>query len=189
MLIVFDEVDYIGSSQITNAINIRNEAPERIRIIAASTPSGKHEEFYKWCVGSSKSYRPRQDDIDNFKFTGYIIEDAESKGEKGNGWVEVYAPSVVNKELLKINKDTEQTYLQDIKDELSELRYEQEVMAQFGDEELGVYQKIYIQKAIEEGKRIKHTYTTKLDTVSFNQFLRNKTGPRILAVDWDKIVA
>lgn len=55
-LIVLDEVDYIGSSQITNIINIRNEAPERIRILAASTPSGKHEEFYKWCTGASKNY-------------------------------------------------------------------------------------------------------------------------------------
>lgn len=185
-ILVFDEVDYIGSSQLTNAINIRNEAPERIKIIAASTPSGKHEEFYKWCIDSSRSYKPKKDDINNFRFTGYTKTEAKDTGEKGNGWTEIYAPSVVNKELLKINPDTKQTYLQDIKDELSELRYEQEVMAMFGDEELGVYQKIYIQKAIEEGKRINHKYVNKLDSNSFNKFLRNKTGPRILGVDWDK---
>lgn len=189
-LIVFDEVDYIGSAQITNAINIRNEAPERIRILAASTPSGKHEEFYKWCVDSSRSYKPKKEDIDNFRFTGYdFTTSLDERNEKGNGWTEVYAPSVVNKELLKINPDTEQSYLQDLKDELSELRYDQEVMAEFGDEELGVYQKIYIKQAIEEGRRINHRYVNKLDSVSFNNFLRNKTGPRILGVDWDKYQA
>ena len=186
-LIILDEVDYIGSSQITNVINIKNEAPERIRVIAASTPSGKHEEFYKWCVGSSRRYAPKEDDVKNFRFTGYIKTDLNESGEKGNGWTEVYAPSVVNKELIKINPDTNQTYLQDLKDELSELRYDQEVMAEFGDEELGVYQKIYIQKAIEEGKRIGHTYSTRMDSSSFNNLLRNRTGPRILGIDWDKV--
>ena len=185
-LIIMDEVDYIGSSQITNIINIRNEAPERIRVIAASTPSGKHEEYYKWCTGATKRYYPKQEDIDNFKFTNYLVDD---KGKEGNGWTEIYAPSIVNKELLKINPDTDKTYLQDIKDELSELRYDQEVMAEFGDEELGVYQKIYIQKAIEEGKRINHTYSTRMDSKSFNDLLRNRTGPRILGIDWDKYQA
>ena len=35
-LLVLDEADYIGSNQITNILNIRNEAPERIRLICAS---------------------------------------------------------------------------------------------------------------------------------------------------------
>lgn len=184
-LIILDEADYIGSSQITNIINIRNEAPERIKIIAASTPSGKHEEYYKWCTGSSKKYKPKKDDMDNFRFSGYIEED---NSEDGNGWIEIHAPSIVNKELLKINPDTEQTYLQDIKDELSELRYNQEVMAEFGDEEMGVYQKRFIQSAIANGKLIDHKYSTKLDGVSFNALLR--TGNiKILGVDWDKVQA
>ena len=188
-LIVLDEVDYIGSSQITNIINIRNEAPERIRLLAASTPCGKHEEFYKWCVGATKSYRPKQEDIDNFRFTGYNLHKAEDIGEKGNGWVEVYAPSVVNKELLKINPDTEQTYLQDIKDELSELRYDQEVMANFGDEEMGVYQKRFIKAAIEEGRRTQYRYLDYNDRAEVNHFLRNRRGPVVLGVDWDKVQA
>ena len=45
-VLILDECDYIGSNQITNILNIRNEAPERIRVICASTPSGKHEEYY-----------------------------------------------------------------------------------------------------------------------------------------------
>jgi hypothetical protein len=44
-LIVLDEVDYMGESEITNIMNIRNEAPERIKMIVASTPSGKRDSY------------------------------------------------------------------------------------------------------------------------------------------------
>lgn len=188
-LIILDEVDYIGSSQLTNIINIRNEAPERIKVIAASTPSGKHEEFYKWCIGSSKTYSVKQEDIDNIQFTGYVELKSEDVGEKGNGWVQVYAPSLVNKELLKINPDTGQTYLEDLKDELSELRFDQEVMANFGDEELGVYQKRFIKAAIDEGRRCGHKYVDIDNDVEIREFLRKNRGPVILGVDWDKYSA
>ena len=188
-LIVLDEVDYIGSSQITNIINIRNEAPERIRILAASTPCGKHEEFYKWCTDASKSYLVRDEDIKNIQFTGYDVKTAEERGEKGNGWTEIWAPSLVNKELLKINKDTGQTYLQDLKDELSELRFEQEVMAMFGDEEMGVYQKKFINAAVEEGRLCGHRYINFHDENEVKAFLRRRRGPLVLGVDWDKYQA
>lgn len=185
-VLILDEADYIGSNQITNILNIRNEAPERIRLICASTPSGKHEEYYKWCSNASKSYRPTESDIKNNMFSGYIIEEKEKS--EGNGWTEIYAPSNVNKELLKINPDTEQTYLEDIREELSEMRYVQEVMAEFGEEEMGVYQKKYIQAAIAEGMRIKHRYITKWDAGERDQYLKRTHGQniRILGVDWDK---
>lgn len=182
-VIVLDEVDYMGSLEITNIINIRNEAPDRIKVLAASTPCGKHEEFYSWCTHASHRYFPSQDDIDGFKFSGYLQEDSK----EGNGWVEVYAPSIVNRELLKVNPDTEITYLEELKDELSEMRYLQEVMAEFGEEEMGVYQKKYIEKAIAEGKRIGYKYTTDFTDDELVTYLsRNRSGPRVLGVDWDK---
>ena len=188
-VLILDEADYIGSNQITNILNIRNEAPDRIRLICASTPSGKHEEYYRWCVNASKSYRPSQDDINNNKFSGYII-DKKDAGD-GNGWTEIYAPSNVNKELLKINPDTQQTYLEDIRDELSEMRYVQEVMAEFGEEELGVYQKKYVQAALDEGTRLKHRYITKWNEDDRDAYLKRTQGRniRILGVDWDKYAA
>ena len=188
-VIILDECDYIGSNQVTNILNIRNEAPERIRLICASTPSGKHEEYYRWCIGASKKYYPSEDDIKNNKFSGYQIEEKEI-GE-GNGWTEIYAPSNVNKELLKMNPDTLQTYLEDIRDELSEMRYVQEVMAEFGEEELGVYQKKYIQQAILEGERLKFRYITKWPEEERKAYLKRTQGQciRILGVDWDKYAA
>lgn len=188
-VIILDECDYIGSNQVTNILNIRNEAPERIRLICASTPSGKHEEYYRWCQGASKKYFPSQDDIKNNRFSGYQIEE-KAIGE-GNGWTEIYAPSNVNKELLKINPDTLQTYIEDIREELSEMRYVQEVMAEFGEEELGVYQKKYIQQAIAEGERLKYRYITTWPKEKREAYLKRTQGQciRMLGIDWDKYAA
>jgi hypothetical protein len=149
-IIVLDEVDYMGEDDITNIINIRNEAPERIKIIAASTPSGRRASFYKWCVGSPN-----------------------------NGWKEVYAPSTVNPEILKVNTDTGKTYLEELKEELTEIRYIQEVMAEFGEEEAGVYQKKHVDQAVELGKKLDIIYQQ-------GESRAAKRGPRILGVDWDK---
>ena len=185
-VIVLDETDYIGSNQLTNVLNIRNEAPERIRVISASTPSGKHEEYYKWCVYASKSYSVSEEDKKNNEFNGYKI--TERPVGEGNGWTEIYAPSNVNKELLKMNPDTGQTYLEDIRDELSELRYEQEVLAEFGEEALGVYQKKYIQAAVDEGLRLKWSYITKWNKEDRKRYLTQTHGQNIrcLGIDWDK---
>jgi replicative DNA helicase len=185
-VIVLDETDYIGSNQLTNVLNIRNEAPERIRVISASTPSGKHEEYYKWCQYATKTYSVSDEDKKNNIFSGYQI--SERPLGEGNGWTQIYAPSNVNKELLKFNPDTGQTYLEDIRDELSELRYQQEVLAEFGEEALGVYQKKYIQMAIDEGLRLKWSYITKWDPNSRKAYLKSTHGQNIrcLGVDWDK---
>lgn len=184
-VIILDEVDYMGSNNISNILQIANEAPERIKVFTASTPCGKHEEFYKWCTGATISYRPKQEDIDNFRFSEYIIEENDVDG---NGWTEIYAPSVVNKELLKINPDTGVTYLQDLQIEYSEIKFDQEVMARFGEEETGVYQRKYIDLAIEEGKRIGHKYLDYDNSIIANDYLfKNRQNIRILGVDWDKV--
>ena len=185
-LLILDECDYIGSNQITNILNIRNENPERIRLICASTPSGKHEEYYRWCQNASKNYLVSEEDKKNNEFHGYEI--THLKQGEGNGWTHIYAPSNVNKELLKTNPETNRTYLEDIRNELSEMRYTQEVMAEFGEEELGVYQKQYIDQAVELGKQFGHKYITKWPEEERKAYLKRTKGVnvRILGIDWDK---
>lgn len=185
-LLVMDEIDYMGSSEITNIMNIRNENPGRIKILAASTPSGKHEEYWKWCTGASKKFYPKQEDIDNFTFTSYL-----SSEQKGNGWIEIYSPSTVNKELVKINEDTGQTFLEDLKDELSEMRFLQEVMAEFGEEAAGVYRKEFIDKAMLEGERIGHRYILDKGDDYVREYVERKRvhSKFLLGVDWDKFQA
>lgn len=181
-LIMLDEVDYMGTKPISNVMNIANEDPGRIKVIASSTPSGKHEEFYHWCMGATKTYKPKQEDVENFKFTGYEVETKD----RGNGWVQVYSPSTVNKTILEINPDTNQTYLQDIKDQLSELRFEQEVMANFGNQELGVYKHEYIDEAIALGLKRNHKYWEEYtSTEKANFFTTRFSKILIAAVDWD----
>lgn len=138
----------MNESDITNLVNIRNEAPERIKILAASTPSGKRESFYRWCTGAPH-----------------------------NGWREHYAPSTVNQELHKINPDTGKTYLQELQEELPRIRFIQEVLAEFGEEEGGVYRKVDIDRAIQMGRELGIRYVD-------GPF--PKRGPRVLGIDWDK---
>lgn len=183
--LVYDEVDYAGSKEITNTLNIANEDPGRIKVIASSTPSGKHEEFYNWCVNASTILSPKKEDIENFKFTGYVEEK-----KKGNGWTQIYSPSTVNKTILDTNPETGQTYLQDIKDELTEMRFEQEVMANFGDEELGVYRKEFIDKALEMGEKKNIKYFDELNDDEKMEFFQNRHNYILIAaVDWDIVQA
>lgn len=176
------EVDYIGEEEITNTINIANEDKLRIKVIAASTPSGDRRSFYNWCVGSSHSYEA---DVEYIESTGEIKYDYENrKGRKGNGWTHVYAPSTVNKKLLEINPDTGMTGLEELKEEFSEMRYEQEVMANFGESEAGVYQKKFIDLSIQIGEQMGIQYSGDLRGYQMKDFPR--VGPRILGIDWDK---
>lgn len=194
-LIVLDEMDYMGESEITNIMNIRNEAPERIKMIVASTPSGRRDSYYKWCVGATKTYA--QDEQATANNNGRVTYSVKMKpwktkadgsfelnqlGDKmreGNGWTTIHAPSTVNPELLKVNPDTGLTYLEELQLDLTEMRFIQEVMAEFGESISGVFLKKHIDIAIAHGERLKLEYVTRKQQ-------RPKKGPRILGVDWDK---
>lgn len=181
-LIVYDEVDYIGEDEITNTYNIRNEDPTRIKILAASTPSGDRRKFYDWCTGASHYYHS---DNPYIEATGEIKYNyANRPGRQGNGWTEIYAPSTVNKKLNIVNPDTGMTGLEELREEFSEMRYLQEVMAEFGESLDGVYQKKYTDLAIEVGRQLNIQYAS--DYKGMNMHNMAKLGPRILGIDWDK---
>lgn len=126
-LIVLDESDYLSVKDLGNVINIRNEDPTRIKIIAASTPTGKRGPYYKWCINANNH---------------------KGRVGKPNGWWEFYAPSTVNKKLLEIDPDTGVSFIDQLKDELSENDFEKEVMANFGEEMAGVYAKRHLDAAM-----------------------------------------
>lgn len=151
-VLILDEVDYFLDSDLTNIINIRNEDPGRIKIFAASTPSGKRGMFFKWCTGSPN-----------------------------NGWRHFHMPSIVNKKLLEVNPDTGQSYLADLRDELPEARFLQEVMAEFGEELQGVFQKRFLDVAVSKGKARNLKYADEHVPLP-----KPYMGIRVLGVDWDK---
>lgn len=191
-LIIMDECDYMGESEITNIMNIRNEAPERIKMIVASTPSGRRDSYYKWCTGATVSYAQDHEETEKkgrvtYKRTekGYRMKsdgtpELNKQGKPirdGNGWTTIHAPSTVNPELLKVNPDTGLTYLEELQLDLTEMRYIQEVIADFGESIDGVFLKKHIDAAIDAGKQLQVEYKT----VNYP-----RAGYRILGVDWDK---
>lgn len=191
-LIVLDECDYMNENDITNIMNIRNEAPERIKMIVASTPSGKRESYFKWCTDATVSYSLDEEATEKkgrvtYKRTlkgfrkkadgSFELNPVGNKMREGNGWATIHAPSNVNPELLKINPDTGLTYLEELRLDLTAMRFEQEVMAEFGESISGVFLKKHIDIAVENGRQIQLRYVTE-------NFERH--GPRIMGVDWDK---
>lgn len=196
-LIVLDEVDYMGESEITNIMNIRNEAPERIKMIVASTPSGKRDSYYKWCTGATKTYGFDEDatakgngrvtykvDMKPWKTKADGSYETNKLGQKmrdGNGWTTIHAPSTVNPELLKVNPDTGLTYIEELRLDLTEMRFIQEVLAEFGESISGVFLKKHIDIAVQHGKDMRLEYAKRKSDRP------KKDGVvRILGVDWDK---
>jgi replicative DNA helicase len=176
----------MGEKEITNILNLRNESPETIRLIAASTPCGKRGSYYKWCTQASVTYTAIVDAI-NINYKVRFNKTDKPKGE-GNGWIQFYAPSTVNKELLKINPDTGQSYIDDFRDELTEERFEQEVMALFGNEALGVFNKDYIDYAFAAGKYQKYYNRMSIsERVEWKK--RHVLHKKIFGIDWDRVSA
>ena len=181
--IITHNCDYMSEEDITNVRNIRNEDPKRIRMIVASTPAGKRESYYYWCTEASTSYHADGEYLEKTGVLRYKVITAKDKGIRGNGWTEFYAPSQVNRKLLEFNQETQQTYLDDLKDSLPSYRYDQEVLALFGEEVLGVYQKRFIDYAILQGANLQCGYA------AMRVRSRRPGNIRILGVDWDKISA
>lgn len=180
-LLVYDEADFIGGDELANTMAIANEDKLRIKVLAASTPSGDRKHYYDWCVNASHSYDA---DIHRIENTGEAhFTYLNRPGRAGNGWTHVYAPSTVNKKLFDINPDTGMTGMEELREELTEMKFEQEVMANFGESEAGVYQKRHIDMAIAKGAEMKVQYASDLYGNAMNNF--EKMGPRILGIDWD----
>lgn len=180
-LLVYDEADYIGGDELANTMAIANEDKLRIKVLAASTPSGDRKHYYDWCVGASHSYDADVAALDEYGTVNFNY--VNRPGRSGNGWTHVYAPSTVNKKLFDVNPDTGMTGMEELREELTDMKFEQEVMANFGESGSGVYQKRHIDAAIARGAEMNIQYASDLYGVQMNNF--DKMGPRILGIDWD----
>lgn len=142
--------DYMNDSDIETISAIALDRPS-IGIWASSTPSGRRGMFWKMCTGVIK--KKIRDEA------GKII------GEE-SAWHEFYHPSTENPNW---NEDMEAEF----RAMFTEVAYEHEVLAEFGEETIGVFKKILIDAA-----RAEYTYD--------QARLSPKMGPRIMGVDWDK---
>jgi hypothetical protein len=124
-VVMFDEVDYMNDKEINNIMQLKKEDPGRIRILAASTPTGNRNLYYRWCT------------------------EAEDLG-----WTHSHVPSTVNKTLYDINPENKMglTYMEEMEMQMTQLEFLQEVMAEFGDNQRSLFQKRFLDQAIALGK-------------------------------------
>lgn len=134
------------------------EAPSRIGTMIASTPTGRRGMFYKVCTQMKLNQEVSMDEENKYDMSTYDRNTAE-------GWAEFYYPTMVNPEWSpKMEKE--------LKQQFSEVAYEHEVLAEFGTETVGVFNKDYIDEASE----IPYEYMS----------APTHNGPIAIGVDWDK---
>lgn len=141
------------------------EAPLRIGIMVASTPTGRRGMFYKICTDAklNQDVRLKGDDPQS----GYYDLSTYDRKE-ASGWKEFYYPTMVNPEWdTKMEKELKGMY--------SEVAYEHEVLAEFGTEMVGVFNKDYIDEASEDAYKLVTQPTI--------------DAPIAIGVDWDKLIS
>lgn len=156
-----DEVDYMTDKDFEAIYAITFEAPKRIGVMVASTPTGKRGMFYKLCTQMGLNQKPKMNDRNFYDMRTYDRNEAE-------GWAEFYYPTMVNPEW-------DEKMERELKQQFSEVAYEHEVLAEFGTEMVGVYNKDYIDEATSNGYAL-HS-------------VRQHTGPITIGIDWDKFGA
>lgn len=158
-----DEVDYLGDKDFEAIYAISMEAPKRIGVMMASTPTGRRGKFYQACVEmrfnqDEKVVPIKTKDGKHFDVRNYDRDSAK-------GWKEFHFPTMVNPEWSpEMESEMKQMY--------TNAAYEHEVLAEFGTEEAGVFNKDYIDEASSNG----YGYLSR----------RTNDAPIAIGVDWDK---
>lgn len=153
-----DEVDYMSDKDFEAIYAITFEAPNRIGTMIASTPTGRRGMFHKVCTQMKLNMDVQMDEDNRYDMRTYDRIEAE-------GWQEFYYPTMVNPEWSpKMERELRQQF--------SDIAYEHEVLAEFGTEMVGVFNKDYI----DEASSIAYNYTTS----------PTHAGPIAIGVDWDK---
>lgn len=134
-----DEIDYLGDKDFEAIYAITMEAPERIGVMVASTPTGRRGKFWQICTQESinQDVKLLKKHENHFDINTYDRSTAE-------GWKEFYFPTMVNPEWSpRMEREMKNLY--------TEVAYEHEVLAEFGTEMVGVFNKEYIDEASANG--------------------------------------
>lgn len=151
-----DEVDYMTDKDFEAIYAISLEAPQRIGVMVASTPTGRRGMFYRLCTEQKfRNYPhavdPQSTDLNDLgpeveikydrKTESYNSEDY--RRETAKGWAEFYFPTMVNPEWSpQLEAELRGMYTQ--------VAYEHEVLAEFGTEMIGVFNKDFVDEASDQ---------------------------------------
>lgn len=143
------------------------EAPKRIGVMMASTPTGRRGMFFKACTemkfNNDASIVPV-----NTRQLGFVYDTRKYDREESEGWKEFHIPSMANPEWsASMERELHQQF--------SEVGYEHEVLAEFGTETVGVFNKDYIDEAASIGYSFLERSVT--------------NSPVAIGIDWDKFGA
>ena len=158
------EEDYMSSEDFEAIYAITFEAPKRIGTMIASTPTGKRGKFYETCVELPFNM---EEDLKalNTKQYGYIYDRRKYDRKSAEGWKEFHLPSMANPEWSEaMEKELRTMY--------SEAAYEHEVLAEFGTETVGVFNKDYVDEAASRGYPFEES--------------RKSNAPIAIGIDFDK---
>lgn len=160
-----DEVEYMGSEAI-NSIVPTIFANDEGRIWASSTPTGKREDFYKWCMDHDSQW---------------ICPECKAAGIDGTPFHYPSHISPLYSEVIdKFNRKS-----------LTASMYEHEVEANWGEEVEGVFRHSDIDACLDLGRtmtRMKKGVEVEDIPVSYEmgKLVPNKMNAYILGVDWNK---
>lgn len=157
-----DEVDYLGDKDFEAIYAISLEAPKRIGVMMASTPTGRRGKFYQACVEMKFNQDAQVRPIKTKDGKHYDVRQYDRATAKG--WKEFHFPTMVNPEWSpEMESEMKQMY--------DQAGYEHEVLAEFGTEMAGVFNKDYIDEASSNG----YGYLSR----------RTNDAPIAIGVDWD----
>lgn len=133
-----DEVDYLSDKDFEAIYAITLEAPDRIGVMVASTPTGRRGKFWQICTQEKMNQTVKMlPKINQYDIRTYDRTTAE-------GWEEFYFPTMVNPGWSpKMERELRNLY--------TDIGYEHEVLAEFGTELVGVFNKDYIDEASSNG--------------------------------------
>lgn len=132
-----DEVDYLGDKDFEAIFAITFEEPERIGVMVASTPTGRRGKFYQIC------HQPLNQNVKiNKKTNKYDVTTYDRYAAEG--WSEFHFPT-------SVNPGWSQRMEKEMKSMYTDVGYEHEVLAEFGSEMAGVFNKDYIDEASSNG--------------------------------------
>lgn len=157
------EVDYLGDKDFEAIFAITFEDPEGIGVMVASTPTGRRGTFYKICTEDKFSQNDKVAPIKTRDGIHYDIRNYDRS--TAEGWKEFHYPTMVNP---KWDSKMEKT----LRGMYTNSAYEHEVLADFGTEDAGVFNKDYIDEAGSSG----YGYSSQ----------RTDDAPIAIGVDWDK---
>lgn len=140
------------------------EDPNNTGLMMASTPSGKRGFFYKNSV-EEKFNLEEEVPAYNTKQLGYVYDDRKYSREKALGFKEFHFPSMVSPHW---NENMEK----EMRAQFNSIQYEHEVLAEFGTEMEGVFNKEFVDEASSK-------------EYSLDLYPQNN-APIAMGIDWDK---